>query len=173
MAIEIERKFLVDHVLWERALSERALWDNAREQPGVEGVRYRQGYLCPGTGITVRVRIAGEQAFVTIKGPTHGYSRAEYEYPVPLQDAEEMLSSLCQQPLIEKIRYRIGYARHIWEVDVFQGANSGLILAEIELPSEDTRFDLPPWLGREVSGDPRYFNSALARTPQPDPIPST
>ena len=152
MAIEIERKFLVDKTRW---------------QPAVEGVRYRQGYLCPGTGITVRIRVAGEQAFVTIKGPTRGYSRAEYEYPIPLSDAEEMLTNLCQQPLIEKTRYRVEYAGHWWEVDVFGGANKGLILAEIELPREDTRFSLPPWIDREVSGDPRYFNSALTRTPQP------
>lgn len=153
MAIEIERKFLVDKSLW---------------QADGPGVRFRQGYLCPGTGVTVRVRIAGEQAFVTVKGATRGYTRAEYEYPIPLADAEEMLTTLCQQPLIEKTRHRVEYAGHLWEVDVFHAANQGLILAEIELPSESTRFSLPPWVDREVSGDPRYFNSALVRTPQPD-----
>ena len=154
MAIEIERKFLVDKTRW---------------TPDADGVRYRQGYLCSGTGITVRVRVAGEQAFITVKGPTKGYSRSEYEYPVPVADAEEMLMHLCQQPLIDKTRYRVEYAGLVWEVDVFHGANSGLVLAEIELLTEDTPFALPPWLGREVSDDPRYFNSALARTPQPDP----
>lgn len=151
MAIEIERKFLVNKDLW---------------QPDSPGVRYRQGYLCPGTGITVRIRVAGDQAFITVKGPTRGYARAEFEYPIPLPDAEQMLANLCQQPLIDKTRYRVEYAGHSWEVDVFQAANQGLILAEIELPSEDTHFSLPPWVDREVSGDPRYFNSALAQTPQ-------
>lgn len=152
MAIEIERKFLVDGSRW---------------QPEGAGVCFRQGYLCPGTGITVRIRVAGEQAFITVKGPTQGYARAEYEYAIPLPDAEQMLADLCQQPLIEKTRYRVEYAGHCWEVDVFEAANQGLILAEIELPGEDTRFSLPPWIDREVSGDPRYFNSALARTPHP------
>lgn len=154
MAIEIERKFLVDGTRW---------------QPNTTGVRYRQGYLCPGAGLTVRVRVAGTQAFLTVKGPTTGYARAEYEYPVPVADAEEMLADLCQKPLIEKIRYRIEHAGHTWEVDVFQGDNRGLILAEIELESEDSDFALPAWISKEVSGDPRYFNSALARTPQPGP----
>lgn len=154
MAIEIERKFLVDQTRW---------------RPNDTGVRYRQGYLCPGTGVTVRIRIAGEAAFITVKGPTRGYARAEYEYPVPVHEAEEMLMDLCQKPLIEKIRYRVAYAGHTWEVDVFQGANNGLILAEIELESENAGFELPAWIDKEVSGDPRYFNSALARTPQPGP----
>jgi CYTH domain-containing protein len=158
MAIEIERKFLVSQDKWVANAS---------------GIRYRQGYLCTATGITVRVRVAGEQAFITVKGPAKGYSRAEYEYLIPVQDAEEMLSTLCQQPLIEKIRHRVEYAGHIWEVDVFHGANNGLILAEIELQSEDTCFALPPWLGQEVSGDPRYFNSALGNTPQPGATPSS
>lgn len=154
MAIEIERKFLVDGTRW---------------QPNTAGVRYRQGYLCPGAGITVRVRVAGSQAFLTVKGPCSGYARAEYEYPVPVADAEAMLADLCQKPLIEKIRYRIEHAGHTWEVDVFLGDNTGLILAEIELESEATDFALPAWVGKEVSGDPRYFNSALAHTPQPGP----
>lgn len=158
MAIEIERKFLVDKTRW---------------SPDSAGVHYRQGYLCSGAGITVRVRVAGEQAFLTVKGAARGYARDEYEYPVPVTDAEAMLADLCQQPLIEKIRYRTDYADHVWEVDVFQGANSGLVLAEIELPSEDTSFVLPPWVGLEVSGDPRYFNSTLARTPQSGSAPPT
>lgn len=152
MAIEIERKFLVDRAGW---------------RPEGVGVRYRQGYLCPGTGITVRIRVAGDQAYITVKGPSRGYARAEYEYAIPVPDAEEMLTELCQQPLIEKTRYQVDYDGHRWEVDVFEAANQGLILAEIELPSEDTQFSLPPWIDREVSGDPRFFNSALARTPQP------
>lgn len=156
MAIEIERKFLVNKALW---------------QPVGDGVRYRQGYLCSGAGKgpTVRIRVAGEQAFITVKGPARGFTRTEYEYPIPLQDAEAMLASLCLQPLIEKTRYRIVHVGHTWEVDVFHGANSGLVLAEIEMTSEDTRFAMPSWLGREVSDDPRYFNSSLARTPQPEP----
>jgi CYTH domain-containing protein len=154
MAIEIERKYLVNKTRW---------------QPNGTGIHYRQGYLCSDKGITVRVRIAGERAFITVKGPSRGYARAEYEYPLPVHDAEEMLAQLCPKPLIEKIRYRIEYAGHTWEVDVFEGDNRGLILAEIELPEQDTCFDLPDWLGKEVSGDSRYFNSSLAVTPQPDP----
>jgi adenylate cyclase len=154
LAVEIERKYRVIKSRW---------------QPNDTGVDYRQGYLCSGDGRTVRVRIAGAQAFITVKGPTRGYARAEYEYPVPVSDAEEMLTELCPKPLIEKIRYRVEYAGHIWEVDVFNGDNRGLVLAEIELPAEDTCFEVPDWVGEEVSGDPRYFNSSLAVTPQPDP----
>jgi len=151
MGTEIERKFLVDRIAWH---PERA-----------NGKRYRQGYLSSEPGCTVRVRIAGQQGFLTIKGATHGIERLEFEYSVPLADAEQLLSELCHQPLIEKTRYREPWAGLIWEVDVFEGDNAGLIVAEIELPSAGTHFDRPPWLGVEVSHDPRYFNAALARNP--------
>lgn len=147
--IEIERKYRVCDVM---VLSDAA------------GVQYRQGYI-PAEGATVRVRIAGEHGFLTIKGRTTGISRAEYEYGIPLADAREMLDNLCLKAQIEKTRYRIDHAGHTWEVDVFHGTNAGLVLAEIELVSETDQPALPQWVGEEVSGDKRYFNSYLAIYP--------
>jgi len=151
MATEIERKFLVQRDAW------RA--DTAA------GVRYRQGYLASFPSPVVRVRVAGDRGYLTIKGPTSGISRMEFEYPIPLADAEAMLDALCAAPLIEKVRYRVPYAGHTWEVDAFEGANAGLLLAEVELPAADAPVELPPWVGREVSDDPRYFNANLAVHP--------
>jgi len=111
------------------------------------------------------VRIDGEHAFLTIKGKSVGASRGEWEYPVPVLDAAELLDGLCQQPLVEKVRRRIAIGPHTWEVDEFLGANAGLVVAEIELASEDEAFEKPDWLGREVTGDARYFNSNLIRQP--------
>jgi len=148
MGIEIERKFLVRNTDWKQ---------------NAQGVLYRQGYLSSDKQCTVRVRIAGDSAFVTIKGITTGISRLEFEYPIPLGDAVTMLDKLCAGALIEKTRYRIEHAGNIWEVDEFAGANSGLVLAEIELHDEAQAFEKPHWLGEEVSGDPRYFNSNLAK----------
>lgn len=162
MATEIERKYLVDSVLLKRS----------GQLQMAKKVRFQQAYLsrgseqADGNGNTVRVRIAGHQAFLTIKGPTHGISRAEFEYEIPPADAQELML-LCQGPSIQKTRYYIQYEKHTWEVDEFHGANAGLWLAEIELPSETTTFLSPPWLGKEVSGDPRYHNSALALHPMP------
>jgi len=151
MGTEIERKFLVDRNIW-------------HPEPG-RGTRYRQGYLSSEPGSTVRVRIAGRQGFLTIKGSPHGIARLEFEYPIPLADAEQLLNDLCPHPLIEKVRYREPWNGLTWEVDVFEGANAGLILAEIELPTPDWPFTQPPWIGKEVSDDPRYFNAALSRHP--------
>lgn len=153
--LEIERKFLVRHDAF------RSLADPPN------GTLYRQGYLCADRERTVRVRIAGERGFLTIKGQTQGCTRSEYEYEIPVQDASQLLESLCLKPLIEKMRYRVAAQPNglTWEVDVFQGANRGLTVAEIELPSEDTLFERPEWLGEEVSSDPRYFNSNLQRLP--------
>jgi adenylate cyclase len=151
MATEIERKFLVDRTSW---------------QPDpATGTRYHQGYLSSEPGSTVRVRIAGDGGFLTIKGMTRGIARSEFEYPIPLADARQLLSELCHHPLIEKIRYREPWDGLTWEVDVFEGENAGLIVAEIELPTPDWAFTRPPWIGREVSDDPRYFNAALSRNP--------
>jgi len=150
MAVEVERKFLVADMSW---------------QKGATGLLYRQGYLCTDKKRTVRVRIAGEQGFLTVKGRTRGISRLEFEYSIPVADAVEMLERLCENSIIEKIRYRIPYKGHIWEVDVFLGANKGLVLAEIELEDEHEEFARPPWLGREVTGDVRFYNSFLSRTP--------
>jgi adenylate cyclase len=150
MAIEIERKFLVKSEAWRNL---------------AVGVVYRQGYLCTEPERTVRVRIAGDRAYLTIKGATIGQSRPEYEYPIPLADAAEMLAKLCHRPLIEKTRYRIALNDVVWEVDEFTADNEGLILAEVELRDETQSLQIPDWIGAEVSGDPRYFNSYLVQHP--------
>jgi len=151
MGLEIERKFLVRNQAW-RDLA----------QPGVA---YAQGYLTRESGRTVRVRVAGNQGFLTLKSPTEGISRREYEYVIPVNEAWELLEFLCYQPLIEKTRYRIPLTSVVWEIDEFRGANQGLILAEVELDHPDQDLVLPDWIGLEVSGDPRYFNSYLNQHP--------
>ncbi len=150
MAHEIERKFLVRS-------------DAYRAQGTAE--RYRQGYVRTGGPATVRVRIAGARGYLTLKGPTQGLTRAEFEYPIPLADAEALLDTLCERPQIEKLRWRVPAGRHTWEVDEFLGDNAGLVVAEIELGAEDEPFDRPAWLGEEVTSDPRYRNAALAQRP--------
>jgi CYTH domain-containing protein len=151
MPIEIERKFLV----------RREHWHPDR----TEGVPYRQGYLSTDPARVVRVRIAGHRAVLTVKGPTSGLSRLELEYAIPVREAVMMLEQLCPHPLVEKTRYRMTHDGRVWEVDEFSGENAGLILAEVELPSEATKITLPRWAGREVSGDPRYANANLACNP--------
>lgn len=148
MGTEIERKFLVVGEQW-RSLG--------------QGIRYCQGYLS--TRPTVRARIAGDRGYLTIKGPSDGVSRAEFEYAIPLDDAQEMLDTLCQRPLVEKIRTKITVDHLVWEIDEFMGDNRGLILAEVELDTPDQPFAIPDWIGQEVSGDPRYFNSYLVNHP--------
>jgi CYTH domain-containing protein len=150
MPTEIERKFLVNGTAWKR---------------GATGKLYRQGYLVAEKERTVRVRVVGEVGFLTIKGPSKGIARAEYEYRIPAREAAEMLDTLCLQPLIEKYRYRIEHAGLVWEVDEFLGENQGLILAEVELADEEQRISLPDWAGEDVSHDPRYYNANLARHP--------
>lgn len=151
MAQEIERKFLV-------------LDDRWRDQ--VESsCRYRQGYLTEGGACSIRVRIAGGQANLNIKGATLGVVRTEYEYPLPLQDAEEMLDNFTLGAQIEKTRYFVRHGAHLWEIDVFEGANTGLVIAEIELDTVDETFSRPPWVGREVSDDERFYNVYLAHHP--------
>lgn len=148
MAVEIERKFLVR---------------NTQALAGIGGIAYRQGYLqC--SDATVRVRVAGSRGYLTIKGPTVNISRAEYEYEIPLPDAQEMLGTVCGA-LIEKTRYRLDYKNHCWEVDIFEGLNAGLVLAEVELQHESESVALPDWIGMEVSGDYRYYNSWLTQNP--------
>lgn len=151
MPLEIERKFLVDTARW--------------HPDPAQAVRYRQGYLCSAPDLVVRVRTAGDRAFITIKGATEGITRLEFEYPVPLDDAQIMLERLCGGPLIEKTRYRVPFGGRVWEVDVFAGDNAGLVLAEVELPSADAPVELPPWVGVEVSDNPRYYNANLSRNP--------
>lgn len=150
MAIEIERKFLVKGEQW-RSLA--------------TGTVYRQGYLSTKKGCTVRVRLVGNQGYLTIKGLTEGFSRAEYEYPIPAEDAQEMLDNLCERPLIEKTRYKIEFTDLIWEVDEFAGENQGLIIAEVELPDANYPLELPDWIGKEVSDEPKYYNVNLAQHP--------
>ena len=150
MGKEIERKFLVVGERWKE---------------GATAVRYRQGYLAVGPPVAVRVRVAGLEAFLTIKKSTADITRDEFEYPIPIEDAEAMLNGLCEEHPIEKVRYKVTYGGMLWEVDVFEGANEGLVVAEIELSSPDQDFERPPWLGEEVSGDPRYLNTSLSRNP--------
>lgn len=150
MAREIERKFLVTGAGWKQL---------------APGIPFRQGYLSTVKERTVRVRLEGERGVLTVKGLTRGVSRAEFEYEIPAGDAARMLDDLCERPLIEKTRYRIAAGRHTWEVDEFHGENDGLVIAEIELSSAEEPFERPEWLGREVSEDPRYFNSNLIAHP--------
>lgn len=149
MGVEIERKFLLAGDGW-RALGEPLL--------------LRQGYLSSDPARVVRVRVAGDQAWLTIKGRSVGATRGEWEYPIPPADAAELLA-LCEQPIIEKFRRKIEFAGNVWEVDEFLGANQGLLLAEIELAAEDQPFDKPDWIGADVTDDARYFNSSLGRHP--------
>lgn len=151
MAIEIERKFLIDQEKWEQL-----------EKPGP--MHLRQGYIFSDENKTIRVRVADDQAYITIKGSTTGMSRSEFEYRIPVADAAQMLDSLAVSEL-EKYRYNIAYAGKLWEVDVFLGHNEGLVVAEIELDSEDEQFELPPWVTTEVTGDKRYYNSKLSTNP--------
>ncbi len=150
MGTEIERKFLVSGDGW---------------RGRAEGVFYRQGYLSAEPERTVRVRIAGDRAFLTIKGRGVGISRPEFEYEIPIEDARELLDELCHTPLIEKHRYTFEFGGLHWEIDEFHGLNEGLILAEVELESETQKIVKPPWIGKEVSRDPRYFNAALVSNP--------
>ena len=150
MGIEIERKFLLKNDTW-RSLA--------------KGTKYRQGYLNSTKERTVRVRTIDDRGFLTIKGPNIGATRVEYEYDIPEHDAMAMLDDLCEKPIIEKNRYKINYAGLIWEVDEFFGENKGLVVAEVELENEGQRFEKPDWIGDEVTGDPKYFNSNLVINP--------
>jgi adenylate cyclase len=150
MSKEIERKFLVRDNTW-------------RGQDG--GKRYRQGYLSTVKERTVRVRTTGDKGFITIKGISVGATRSEYEYDIPLADANEMLDRLCERPLVEKTRYRVSHEGLVWEIDEFEGVNRGLIIAEVELEDETQSVTLPGWIGQEVTGDARYFNANLVANP--------
>ncbi len=150
MGKEIEKKFLIKNDEW---------------REGAKGTRYRQGYLSTVKERTVRVRTIDDRGFLTIKGVNVGAVRAEYEYEIPAKDADEMLTGLCEKPLIEKNRYKISYKNLVWEIDEFFGDNNGLIVAEVELTDEAQSIDLPSWVGEEVTGDPKYFNSSLIKNP--------
>lgn len=150
MPLEIERKFLVASVGW---------------RDGVTRVRHlRQGYLTRSGRASVRVRVVdGREAWITVKSTNVGPSRMEFEYAVPVADGEQMLQ-LCGS-IIEKVRHDVPHAGHVWEIDVFAGANAGLVLAEVELDRHDAEVAMPHWLGPEVTGDRRYYNSGLAERP--------
>lgn len=150
MGTEIEKKFLLVNDDWRKF--------------GV-GVPYCQGYLSSGKGRTVRIRIINDRGILTIKGPSDGAARLEFEYEIPVAEAREMLEKLCEGPLIEKDRFTIDYAGFTWEVDEFKGENAGLLFAEIELKEEDQEFEKPPWIGSEVTGDIRYYNANLVKNP--------
>jgi len=150
MGKEIERKFLVRGDQW-------------RTQ--AYGVLCRQGYLNSAMERTVRIRTIGGRAFLTVKGPSAGTTRSEFEYEIPLADGNAMLASLAERPIVEKKRYHIPHEGMVWEIDEFSGENAGLIVAEVELASEGQSFRKPEWVGAEVTGDARYFNSNLARHP--------
>ncbi|GGE61344.1 CYTH domain-containing protein [Pedobacter psychrotolerans] len=154
MGIEIERKFLLHHDAWNKLVKP-------------VGKSLRQGYILNDPAKTIRVRIAETKAWLTIKGITLGASRLEYEYEIPLEEAKELLDNFSEGEL-DKIRYEIDYQGKTWEVDVFSGDNDGLIVAEIELLSEDEDFECPEWIGVEVTGDKRYYNASLTTYPFKD-----
>ena len=151
MGVEIERKFLVADDSWRQA--------------ALPGMRYRQGYLSTDPNSAVRVRVCGEQAWLNLKSATVGITRREYEYEIPTADAHTILEDLCVKPLIEKTRFIVEHDGLTWEIDVFEGDNAGLVVAEVELDSADDSLTLPAWAGDEVSGDSRYYNQRLVEHP--------
>ena len=150
MAKEIERKFLINL---------------DKIGPLKNGNTIRQGYISTTDNTVVRIRITGEKAYLTLKGQNKGNTRSEFEYEIPINDAQDIMTELCSGPLVEKTRYLIVHAGHTWEVDIFHGDNEGLVVAEIELESEETAFELPHWISKEVSGDSKYYNSSLLDNP--------
>lgn len=154
LAIEIERKFTIKNDSWRQQID--------------KSQRYVQGYLAGNERTSVRVRIAGEQANINIKSATLGIFRQEYEYPLPLEDAETMLTDLCEKPVIDKVRHFVTYAGKVWEIDEFSGENKGLIVAEIELNDIEEQFELPDWADKDVSDDKRYYNVSLVKHPYKD-----
>ena len=151
MAIEVEHKFLLANNDWRQHIQ--------------QSIKYRQGYLSSIPNCSVRIRISDHQAWINIKSATIGNQRHEYEYQIPQGDANEILDNLCRKPLIEKTRHFITDHNHVWEIDEFEGANKGLIVAEIELETSDTPFTKPSWVGKEVTHDLRYYNNNLALYP--------
>jgi adenylate cyclase len=148
--LEIERKFLVKNNGW---------------QKGVKGIKYQQGYLSTDSSRTVRVRLEGKLGKLTIKGKKIGIAGDEFEYDIPADDAKYLLDNLCKKPTIKKTRYRVPFENLIWEVDVFEGENKGLVIAEVELNSADQKFKTPSWIGKEVTQDHRFRNANLVANP--------
>ena len=154
MGTEIERKYLIK--------SER--WKDTADT----GKQYIQGYLVGSKHASVRVRIQGDKAYINIKSATIDITRQEFEYEIPINEAKEMLETLCEKPLIDKVRYHLKIDQHTWEIDVFAGDNNGLVVAEIELTDKNEAFQKPSWLGKEVSHDERYYNTSLVHYPFKD-----
>lgn len=154
MGLEIERKYLVINDNWKSAVEGESV--------------LKQGYLTAQPEVTVRVRIAGERAQLNIKGGMKGISRSEYEYEIPLPDAEEIIANLVTGSVIDKTRYKVRCGDHLWDLDLFHGDNAGLVIAEIELESETESFHMPDWVGQEVSRDARYYNANLIKHPYRD-----
>lgn len=150
MAKEIERKFLVD---------------SGRVGPLENGVPIRQGFIQTADLTVVRIRLSGERAWLTLKGKSEGAVRNEFEYPIPAQDAEQIIALMCGGRVVAKTRYLRPYGEHLWEIDVFEGANAGLVIAEIELDSEHEAFQRPDWITEEVTMDARYYNANLLLRP--------
>jgi len=148
--LEIERKFLVKNNAW---------------QKGAKGIDYQQGYLSTYPSRTVRVRVEGKAGKITIKGKKKGIAGDEFEYDIPVDDAKYLLKNLCKQPTIQKIRYKIPFKGLVWEVDVFYGQNKGLVIAEVELESTDQKYNMPKWIGKEVTKDRRFRNANLVTHP--------
>ena len=153
MPTEIERKFLLRNDSWRRSAVSCSL------------LRQAYAHFQGNPHLTLRIRQTDDQAFLTLKGPVSGCSRSEYEYPIPLADAKNLLEEFCEKGQIEKYRYHVPAGGKVWEVDEFLGANAGLIIAEIELESPDEVFERPEWLGREVTGEIRFYNSHLLEYP--------
>jgi adenylate cyclase len=151
MAVEIERRFLVRDDGWRAQVYAQT--------------HIMQGYLANNAGATIRVRVMGDEAFLTIEGAMQGISRTEFEYSIPVAHAEAMLRELAVSPPIDKLRHAIRIGRHLWDVDVFGGENAGLVTAEVELTAADDTFEMPSWVGQEVTGEPRYYAVNLARNP--------
>lgn len=151
MPVEIERKFLLKHDGWRQHIEHSA--------------RIRQGYLGTIARASVRIRVEGDKANINIKSAELSMRRMEYEYSIPLAEANEMLDKLCESPQIDKLRHIVKHGRHVWEIDEFLGDNAGLIVAEVELAAENETFVLPDWAGAEVTQDPRYYNVNLVKHP--------
>ncbi|MEJ2609141.1 MAG: CYTH domain-containing protein [Candidatus Thiodiazotropha sp.] len=151
MALEIERKYLVINDKWKDSIIREAV--------------IKQGYLATTSKASIRVRLDGNQANINIKSKTVGISRLEYEYPIPVEEAQELLESLVTGAVIDKVRYKIQCGAHIWDLDLFHGANQGLVIAEVELSHEEECFEMPEWAGEEVSSDTRYYNASLVSHP--------
>jgi CYTH domain-containing protein len=150
MGVETEKKFLLSYF---------------PDDILTKGTFIRQGYLIKNKSMVLRIRLAGDKAFLTIKGPTYNASRKEFEYEIPADEADEMLCLFCRGPLIEKTRFKIQFRGFEWVIDKFSGENQGLVVAEIELDCRDQVFEKPDWIGKEVTDDPRYFNSNLVQNP--------